>query len=203
MSFGGGSCIISPAGCIGELLMPFNGCPYSVTWDQCPSGKETRNGWCILEVTCQRAETRRDQQTWEWDVSAGRGNLFGFGLLSPYSAFKNESRWLSLTHNDMARRGHWGKKPHILFTVERNWVHTRPYRMASRLHGGGRGDLLCISYVKLFLQTKLQSAGPDNGKMWIELNRAEVGNNGKWSFFFVLPSTIIIPDSLPLSSKRE
>lgn len=109
MSFGGGSCIISPAGCIGELLMPFNGCPYSVTWDQCPSGKETRNGWCILEVTCQRAETRRDQQTWEWDVSAGRGNLFGFGLLSPYSAFKNESRWLSLTHNDMARRGHWGK----------------------------------------------------------------------------------------------
>ena len=60
---------------------------------------------------------------WEWDVSTGRGNLLGFGLLSPYSAFKNESQWLSLTYNDMARRDHWGKTTYSFHGV----VQLSPY----------------------------------------------------------------------------
>lgn len=64
VSFGGASCIISPAGSIGELLVPFNGCSSSVTWDQCPFGKGMRTaGAFFLEVTCQQAEIQREQCT--------------------------------------------------------------------------------------------------------------------------------------------
>lgn len=156
---------------------------------------------------------------WKWRVSGqkhGEINRLESGMLAPGEeislglVFCLRILLLKMSHGDfLSRTMTWPdvatEEKNLIFFSLCSAIESIPglIEWLLRLHGGGRGDLLCIFYVKLFLQTKLQSAGPDNGKMWIELNRAEVGNNGKWSFFFVLPTTIIIPDSLPLSSKRE
>lgn len=55
-------------------------------------------------------------------------------------------------------------------------------------------------YFKLRLQTKFHSQA--DKEIGIELNQIEVSNNGKWSFsFFFFPLTVIVPFSVPLSSK--
>lgn len=150
------------------------------------------HGCWILEVTCQQVEIQRLK------VGCWRANLLKLPcvvcfLCAPHSA------------TETFRRGLVWLRENIIFLTELFELHCA----IDSISGVIKWCLTAWSrtrwfvmhfYFKLRLQTKFHSQ--TDKEIWIELNRIEVSNNGKWSFFS-LPLTVIVPFSVPLSFKGE